>query len=93
MWEACHPGGVSMLSEYQDGGVWDGSLVPMPRRGGMDGWTDGRMDGLSIAGGGSLGPRHEALAAQRPYQQALILFGVPVGLAGPRGSGYCEMCE
>ena len=34
------------------------------------------MDGLSIAGGGggSLRPRHEAVAAQHPSQQALILF-------------------
>ena len=46
------------------------------------------MDGLSIAGGGSLGPGHEA--AQRPYKQALILFGVPVDLADPRDLGSCE---
>ena len=47
------------------------------------------MDGLSIAGGGSLGPRHEALASQRPYQQALILFRVPIGLADPQDLGSC----
>ena len=49
------------------------------------------MDGFSIAGGGSLRPRHEALAAQR-YEQALTLFRVPIGLADPQdlGSGVIE---
>ena len=42
------------------------------------GWVDGWMDGLSIAGGSSLGPRHEALVAQLPHQQALILSRVPI---------------
>ena len=45
------------------------------------------MDGLSIAGDGSLGPKHEALAAQRPHQQALIVFGVLIGLADPQDLG------
>ena len=49
------------------------------REGGRDGWMDGF----------SLGPRHGALAAQRPDQQALILFGVPIGLADPRDLGSC----
>ena len=41
--------------------------------GGMDGWMVG-----ALRGGSSLGPKHEALAAQCPYQHALILFRVPI---------------
>ena len=36
----------------------------------MDGW----MDGFSVAGGGSLGPRREAPAAQGSNQQCLFSF-------------------
>ena len=54
------------------------------------------MEALGIAGGGggggSRGPRHEAPAAQRPDQPALILFGGAIGLAGLWDSGSCVTC-
>ena len=69
-----------MASLFRKVHHWLTSLLAKGRgRGG--GVVDGWMDGLSIVRGGK---------RYQPYQQALIVFRVPIGLANWQDLGSCE---
>ena len=53
---------------FPKGQKWSKSAGQISSSRGGGGWMDGWMDGLSVAGGCSQGPRHVALAAQLPNQ-------------------------